>query len=124
MQVSTNYYSPQEYLELEEQAQQRHEYLDGQIIPMAGGTNHNKIALNLSSNLNFALRGSSYDVFMSDLRLWIPDYRLYTYMPKTDRLQLLISWRSQKSYLTLRKNTTVGINLECIVLFLVLKNTC
>ena len=80
MQVSTKTYSPQEYLELEEQAQQRHEYLDGQIIPMAGGkANHNKIALNLSSNLNFALRGSSYDIFMSDLRLWIPDYRLYTY---------------------------------------------
>ncbi len=76
---STNYYSPQEYLELEKKAQQRHEYLDGQIIPIAGGTNHNTISLNLSSNLNFALRGSSYDIFMSDLRLWIPDYRLYTY---------------------------------------------
>lgn len=80
MQVSTKTYSPEEYLELEEKAEQRNEYFDGQIIPMAGGkANHNKIALNLSSTLNFALKGTSYDVFMSDLRLWIPDYRLYTY---------------------------------------------
>ncbi len=81
MQVPTKiYYSPAEYLELETQAEQRSEYLDGQIIPMAGGKpNHNKIALNLSSTLNFALRGTSYDIFMSDLRLSIPYCRLYTY---------------------------------------------
>ncbi len=47
---------------------------------MAGSKpNHNKISLNLSSVLNFALRGTSYDVFISDLRLWIPNCRLYTY---------------------------------------------
>ena len=81
MQVSTKtYYSPQEYLELEEKAQQRHEYLDGQIIQMAGGkANHNTVALNLSSALNYNLRKKPYRVFMSDLRLWIPDCRLYTY---------------------------------------------
>ncbi len=80
MQAPTKIYSPQEYLELEEQAEQRHEYLDGKIIPMAGAKpNHNKISLNLSSRLNFALKGTPHDVYMSDLRLWIPDYRLYTY---------------------------------------------
>ncbi|GAB4535267.1 MAG: Uma2 family endonuclease [Pleurocapsa sp.] len=74
------YYSPEEYLELETVAEYRSEYHDGQIIPMAGGKpNHNKISLNLSSALNFALRETSYDVFMSDLRLWIPNARLYTY---------------------------------------------
>ena len=80
MQVPTKTYSPEEYLELETAAEYRSEYCDGQIIPMAGGTtNHNQISLNLSSALNFALRGTSYDVFMSDLRLWIPNCRLYTY---------------------------------------------
>ena len=74
------YYSPEEYLELETAAEYRSEYLNGQIIPMAGGKpNHNKISLNLSSALNFALRQTAYDVFMSDLRLWIPNCRLYTY---------------------------------------------
>lgn len=81
MQASTEtYYSPEEYLELETEAEYRSEYRDGQIIPMAGGkVNHNQIALNLSSILNFALRRKSYNVFMSDLRLWIPDSHLYTY---------------------------------------------
>ncbi|MBE9046547.1 Uma2 family endonuclease [Pleurocapsales cyanobacterium LEGE 10410] len=80
MQVSTKTYSPQEYLELEEQAEQRNEYLDGRIIPMAGGKpNHNQLAINLTSALNYNLKKKPYRVFMSDLRLWIPDYRLYTY---------------------------------------------
>lgn len=81
MQVKTESdYSPEEYLELETAAKYRSEYYNGQILPMAGGSpNHNQIALNLSSALNFALRGRPYQVFMSDMRLWIPSYRLYTY---------------------------------------------
>ena len=47
---------------------------------MTGGTpNHNKIALNLSATLNFALKGQSYDVFITDQRLWIPTEKIYTY---------------------------------------------
>jgi Uma2 family endonuclease len=35
-------YSPEEYLELEATADYKSEYIDGEIIPMAGGsTNHN-----------------------------------------------------------------------------------
>ena len=80
MQTSTKTYSPEEYLELESQAEYKSEYRNGQIIPMAGGKpNYNKIALNLSSALNFASKNNSYDVFMSDLRLWIPECNLYTY---------------------------------------------
>jgi Uma2 family endonuclease len=73
-------YSLEEYLELETTAEYRSEYHNGRIIPMAGGKpNHNRIALNLSSALNYHLRGKSYDVFISDLRLWIPEHNLYTY---------------------------------------------
>ena len=37
------YYSPEEYLEFEVNSELRHEYIDGLIIPMTGGTpNHNK----------------------------------------------------------------------------------
>ncbi|MCA1994755.1 MAG: Uma2 family endonuclease [Coleofasciculus sp. S288] len=75
-----HYYTPEEYLELEASATFRSEYYEGKIFPMAGGTpNHNQISLNLSSALNFALKGQPYDVFMSDMRLWIPLKRLYTY---------------------------------------------
>ncbi len=74
------YYSPEEYLELETAAEYRSEYLNGQIIPMAGGKpNHNQLAINLTSAINYNLRKKPYRVFMSDLRLWIPNCRLYTY---------------------------------------------
>lgn len=74
------YYSPEEYLELETAAEFKSEYRDGLIIPIAGGTpNHNQITVNFSAALNFALKGQPYRVFTSDLRLWIPQVRLYTY---------------------------------------------
>ncbi|MEG3900292.1 MULTISPECIES: Uma2 family endonuclease [unclassified Microcoleus] len=74
------YYSPEEYLMLEEGAKFRSEYQDGKIIPMTGGTpNHNQIALNFSGTLNFATKGQPYRVFINDLRLWIPSKRVYTY---------------------------------------------
>ncbi|MEG4811844.1 Uma2 family endonuclease [Microcoleus sp. F8-D3] len=75
-----SYYSPADYLMLEEGAEFRSEYHDGKIIPMTGGTpNHNQIALNLSGALNFATKGQPYRVFINDLRLWIPSKRVYTY---------------------------------------------
>ncbi|HEY9803313.1 MAG TPA: Uma2 family endonuclease [Leptolyngbyaceae cyanobacterium] len=81
MQVTQQkYYTPEEYLALEETAEYKSEYIDGQIIPMAGGTiNHNQLALNLSTELNFAFKKQNYRVYMSDIRLWIPQRRIYTY---------------------------------------------
>jgi Uma2 family endonuclease len=81
MQVTQQrYYSPEEYLKLEETAESRSEYRDGEIIPMTGGTpNHNQIALNFSAAIKAALRGQPYRVFMTDLRLWIPQRKIYTY---------------------------------------------
>ena len=81
MQVATKQsYTPAEYLELEEKAEYKSEYINGQIFPMTGGsTNHNKIALNLSSELNFAFRQQDYEVYIGDVRLWISDKQIYTY---------------------------------------------
>lgn len=81
MQVTEKqYYTPEEYLQLEEAADYRSEYIDGQIIPIPGGTvNHNRISVNLISALNFAFRQQNYEVFAVDLRLWIPEKRIYTY---------------------------------------------
>jgi Uma2 family endonuclease len=78
--IAERYYSPEEYLEIEVKSQERHEYINGQIIPMTGGTpNHNQIAVNLSSTLNFALKRQPYRVFVTDQRLWIPQKRINTY---------------------------------------------
>ncbi len=78
MQVQTpkHHYTPEEYLALEDAAEYKNEYRDGEILPMTGGTtNHNKIALNMAANLKFALRGQTYDIYIGDVRLWIPRYR-------------------------------------------------
>jgi Uma2 family endonuclease len=78
--IEQRHYTPEEYLELETIADYKSEYLDGQIIPMAGGsTKHNQISLNLSSELNFAFKRQAFCVYMSDVRLWIPERRIYTY---------------------------------------------
>ncbi|HEY9692152.1 MAG TPA: Uma2 family endonuclease [Oculatellaceae cyanobacterium] len=74
------YYSPEEYLELEVNSEERHEYINGEIIVMTGGTpNHNKIAGNFYAALNFGLKRQPYQVFITDQRLWIPQRRIYTY---------------------------------------------
>jgi Uma2 family endonuclease len=82
MQVQTQktYYTPEEYLELEEKAEFRSEYRDGEIVQMTGGTtNHNKISGNLYAHLKFALRRQKYEIYIADVRLWIPKYRQHTY---------------------------------------------
>lgn len=80
LQTQKRYYTPEEYLELEEKADYKHEYRDGEIVPMTGGTtNHNEIALNVAANLKFGLRRQNYRVYIGDVRLWIPRYRQYTY---------------------------------------------
>ena len=80
MQLQTRTFTPEEYLELEERAEFKSEYRDGAIIPMTGGTtNHNKVAGNFYAYLRFGLRGLDHDVYFSDVRLWLPKYRVYTY---------------------------------------------
>ncbi|WP_204104731.1 MULTISPECIES: Uma2 family endonuclease [Spirulina sp. CCY15215] len=78
--TQSKYFTPEEYLELEEQAEFKNEYLDGEIVPMAGATaNHNKISLNFCRSFPLSIDEKDYDIFMSDMRLWIPSYRRYTY---------------------------------------------
>jgi len=40
VQVEKRYYTPEEYCQLEETAEYKNEYLDGEIIPMVGTTQH------------------------------------------------------------------------------------
>ncbi len=73
-------YTLDEYRALEETEEFRSEYHDGKIIPMSGGTiNHNRIVRNLVRILDLAFTQKPYEVFTSDLRLWIPQYRKGTY---------------------------------------------
>jgi Uma2 family endonuclease len=80
VQSQKRYYTPEEYLELEEAADYKNEYRDGEIVALPlETTNHNEIAGNFAANVKFALRGRNYDVYIVQVRLWIPRYRQYTY---------------------------------------------
>jgi len=75
-----HYFTEEQYLALEETAEDKSEYIDGKIIPITGGsTNHNQIAGNLYIALTLALKKQNYRIFIGDVRLWIPKVRLYTY---------------------------------------------
>ena len=78
--AATKRYTASEYLALEEKAEFKSEFINGEIIPMAGASaNHNKIALNFCRLLPLIIGDQMYEIFMSDMRLWMPEYNRYTY---------------------------------------------
>jgi Uma2 family endonuclease len=80
VQSKSQTYTLDEYRILEETAEFRSEYSDGEIISMTGGSiTHNDLIINLIVLLKIALRGTNYRVQSSDLRLWIPQYHKGTY---------------------------------------------
>ena len=74
------FYTPQEYLELEKDSREKHEYFKGEIFAMAGASPiHNVIFKNAFGQLFIALKGKACQPYGSDLRLHIPQNTLYTY---------------------------------------------
>jgi Uma2 family endonuclease len=73
-------YTRAEYIALERMSNVRHEYLDGAIYAMSGGTReHAAIAANVIVALGVGLRGRPCAVHSSDLRIRILDTGLDTY---------------------------------------------
>jgi Uma2 family endonuclease len=73
-------YTLEEYLQIEETAEDRHEYRDGKIVLMTGGTtNHSQIAGNFYFYFRLVLNNQNYKIFGSDVKVWIPRYRQGTY---------------------------------------------
>lgn len=73
-------YTPDEYLRLERDAEQKHEYFEGKIFAMAGGTaRHNLIAGNMYSALRREIRKRNCQAFVSDMKVRISESDLYTY---------------------------------------------
>lgn len=78
--VKIPHYSVAEYLDRENDGEQRHEYLDGEIVAMTGtSAAHNIIALNLAVALRQHLRGSPCRVFMSDMKLRVEAANCFFY---------------------------------------------
>jgi len=72
------HYSLDEYFSIEEMSEVRHEYSDGEIFAMSGGSrNHNQIAQNLTRAFD-SLRSKGCRSYLTDVRLKTPA-GLYTY---------------------------------------------
>ena len=69
-----------EYLAYEQASYKKHEFINGQAYAMAGASeDHNVIASNLVACIRPRLRGSSYRVFSSDMKLTIASANNATY---------------------------------------------
>ena len=72
--------SPEQYLAEEAVSEERHEYFDGLVYAMTGGTlKHNILAMNLLIRLKPHLQGSPCRVFINDIRLKIDSADCYFY---------------------------------------------
>jgi Uncharacterized protein conserved in cyanobacteria len=73
-------FTPDEYLAWEREQPIRHEYIDGEVYAMTGGTlPHNDISVNLTSMLRTTLRGTGCKVRMSDAKVRISAKGPYFY---------------------------------------------
>lgn len=74
------YLTPDEYLQMEEHSDIKHEYIDGYIYAMAGALDpHVTIALNLATLLRNHVRGSGCRVYIADMKACIKSLNRYYY---------------------------------------------
>ena len=68
----------EEYLAFEDASSVRHEYVDGYIYAMTGGSlRHNYIAFNIASQLRAAARGGPCRVFINDVKVRVGESKFY-----------------------------------------------
>jgi Uma2 family endonuclease len=74
------YLTPEEYLQMEEHSDIKHEYIDGYIYAMAGALDpHVTIAGNLFAFLRNHVRGSGCRVYIADMKARIESLNRYYY---------------------------------------------
>ena len=74
------HYTPEEYLALEEAAEYKSEYYQGEIYAMSGASDkHNRISINISTELNLKFRTRPCVVYGSDMKVHIKAKGMYTY---------------------------------------------
>lgn len=78
--TALKYITPEEYLAMEEAAEIKHEYFQGEIFAMAGASiAHNRIVKNFINRFELGLSGKNCEAFMDNMRLWIEENGLFTY---------------------------------------------
>ena len=73
-------YTPEQYLEMERQADYKSEYLSGEIFAMAGASeSHNLIVTNMVRELSTRLKGRPCKTYPSDMKAEVGPAGLFTY---------------------------------------------
>ena len=70
--------TPQEYLLGEQVSEIRHEYIDGEVYAMAGGSDaHARISLNIAVLLKNKLRGSGCSIYFGEMKAQVGDSKYF-----------------------------------------------
>lgn len=73
----------EQYIAFEERSEERHEYINGNLIPMPGtSSDHNYLCMNLVQSLRLLLKMqglSDYRIFQENVKVQITSERDYTY---------------------------------------------
>ncbi|MDQ5824117.1 MAG: Uma2 family endonuclease [Chloroflexota bacterium] len=74
------YYSPEQYLAIEREAQSRNEYVNGVIYAMSGASReHNLITGNVFAEIRAQFRGRPCEAYVGDMRVKVSSTGMYTY---------------------------------------------
>ncbi|MDG4554045.1 MAG: Uma2 family endonuclease [Candidatus Competibacter sp.] len=78
--LTQSFYTPEQYLALERQANHKSEYVNGGIFAMAGASKeHNQIAFNIAGELHAQLKNRPCLAYVNDMRVKVGATGLYTY---------------------------------------------
>ena len=72
--------TPEQYLDQEEKASFKSEYLAGYVYAMAGGSyTHHRINVNMAREVSTRLKGRDCEAMPSELRVWMPAVENFLY---------------------------------------------
>ncbi len=75
-----HFYTPEEYLIIERQAEFKSEYFAGEVFAMSGASeNHNLIVVNIAAEIRQQFKGRHCKVYSSNMRVKVSLSGLYTY---------------------------------------------
>ncbi len=85
--------SPRDFFAWVAEQAEKHEYYDGEVFAMAGGTaKHAKLSMDIGAELRAALRPQGCSTFSSDLRVQLTFDRRYVYPDATVSAANLSFW--------------------------------
>ena len=77
---TVTFISEEDYLKDEEISDVKHEYFDGEIFAMSGGSvNHQRLTINISSEFSNHLKGTQCEAFSSDMKVRADKGKKYFY---------------------------------------------